>query len=77
MDAVYELLQETCARYLTMEVVAKRTNVGRPTLYKWWPSKAALLMAMFHERLAEKPGKPSSATMEAALLLKCSVGLRV
>ncbi len=70
MDAVYGLLQETSARHLTMEAVAKRANVGRPTLYKWWPSKAALLMAMFHERFAEKPGRPSSTTVEAALMAK-------
>ncbi len=70
MDAVYALLQETSARHLTMEAVANRANVGRPTLYKWWPSKAALLMAMFHERLAEKPQKSSSTTVEAALVSK-------
>lgn len=70
MDAVYELLQETSARSLTMETVAKRANIGKPTLYKWWPSKAVLLMAMFHERLAEKPGKPPATTIEAALIAK-------
>jgi len=32
MDAVYELLQETSARNLTMEAVAKRAKVGKPTL---------------------------------------------
>ncbi len=52
MDAVYALLQERPARDLTMEVVARRAGVGKATLYKWWPSKAALIMAMFHERIA-------------------------
>lgn len=52
MDAVYALLQEGSARDLTMEAVAKRAGVGKPTLYKWWPTKAALIMAMFHERIA-------------------------
>ena len=52
MDAVYALLQEGPARALTMEAVAKKAGVGKPTLYKWWPSKAALIMAMFHERIA-------------------------
>ena len=51
LDAVYELLQEGSVRDLTMEAVAKRAKVGRPTLYKWWPSKSALVFAMFHERL--------------------------
>ena len=70
MDAVYELLQEKSARDLTMEAVAKRAKVGKPTLYKWWPTKAALIMAMFHERLAGKPVSSSAPTVEAALLAK-------
>lgn len=67
MDAVHELLQEKPARDLTMEAVAKRANVGKPTLYKWWPTKAALIMAMFHERLADEFDSSAAATAEAAL----------
>jgi len=50
-----------------MEAVAKRANVGKPTLYKWWPSKAALIMAMFHERLAGQFDAPLATTAEKAL----------
>ena len=32
MDAVYALLQETSVRDLTIEAVAKRAGVGKPTL---------------------------------------------
>jgi AcrR family transcriptional regulator len=67
MDAVYELLQEKPARELTMEAVAKRANVGKPTLYKWWPSKAALIMAMFHERLDQPLEIPVTVTAEEAI----------
>ena len=67
MDAVYELLQEKPARELTMEAVAKRANVGKQTLYKWWPSKAALIMAVFHERLDKPLEIPVTATAEEAI----------
>lgn len=68
MDAVFALLQEGPAKDLTMEAVAKRAGVGKPTLYKWWPSKAALIMAMFHERIAVPVKAPASAaTAEEAL----------
>lgn len=67
IDAVYGLLQEKPARDLTMEAVAKRAGVGKPTLYKWWPSKAALIMAMFHERVAGKLDVRESATAEEAI----------
>ena len=54
MDAVRALLEEKSARDLTMEAVARRAGVGKPTLYKWWPSKSALILAMFHERIARR-----------------------
>jgi AcrR family transcriptional regulator len=65
MDAVYALLQERSVRELSMEAVAKRAGVGKPTLYKWWPTKAALVFAMFHERLARQPEARPAASVEA------------
>ena len=70
MDAVYELLQEKSARELTMEAIARRAKVGKPTLYKWWPSKDALIMAMFHERLAGHFEAPAASTAEEAIRTK-------
>jgi AcrR family transcriptional regulator len=65
MDAVYGLLKESSVRELTMEAIAKRAGVGKPTLYKWWPTKASLVFAMFHERLARNPDSQSFPTIEA------------
>ena len=70
MDAVYELLQQTSARDLTMEAVAKRAGVGKPTLYKWWVSKAALIFAMFRERLASQPETLAAETAEQVIRYK-------
>jgi AcrR family transcriptional regulator len=70
MSAVYDLLCETSARDLTMDGVAKRARVGKPTLYKWWPSKAALVMAMFNERLARSEDLPSAASGESIIRAK-------
>jgi AcrR family transcriptional regulator len=67
MDAVSGLLKERPARDLTMDAVAKRAGVGKPTLYKWWPSKAALIMAMFHERFNAILEVPQASTAEEAL----------
>src|SRR5216683_145698 len=70
MDAVYELLQKRPASKLTMDAVATRAKVGKPTLYKWWPSKAALIMAMFQERLAGKLEAPKGPTAEGVIRAK-------
>jgi AcrR family transcriptional regulator len=70
MDTVYQLLQEKPASELTMEEVALRSKVSKPTLYKWWPSKAALIMAMFHERLDRKAEPPRLSTAEETIRAK-------
>jgi AcrR family transcriptional regulator len=53
-----------------MEAVAKRARVGKPTLYKWWPSKAALVLAMFQERLASQLDTSEARTAEEALRIR-------
>ena len=53
-----------------MEAIAKGAKVGKPTLYRWWPSTSALVMAMFHEGLAKHFRPPSTATAEESLRLR-------
>src|SRR5437879_6150222 len=67
VDAVYTLLQEKSVRDLTIEEVAKRARVGKPTLYKWWPTKATLVLAMLCERMAPNLEKPTVLTAEESL----------
>jgi AcrR family transcriptional regulator len=70
MDAVYALLQKKSVGDLTMEEVAKRAHVGKPTLYKWWPTKAALVLAMLCERMAPNLEKPVGLNAEESLRLR-------
>src|SRR6201981_2973662 len=70
MDAVYSLLHQKSVRDLTMEEVAKQAKVGKPTLYKWWPTKATLVLAMLCERMAPNLEKPSDLTAEESLRLR-------
>ena len=70
MDAVYALLQKKSVRDLTMEEVAKRAKVGKPTLYKWWPTKATLVLAMLCERMAPNLAMPTILTAEESLRLR-------
>jgi len=70
MDAVYDLLQEKSVRDLTMEEVARRARVGKPTLYKWWPTKATLVLAMLCERMAPNLELPTGRTAAESLRLR-------
>jgi AcrR family transcriptional regulator len=63
LDAVYELLQERSVRDLTIEGIAKRAGVSKPTIHKWWPTKADLVLAMFQERLDSQAPPPATEPM--------------
>ena len=67
MDAVYSLLLEKSVRDLTIEEVAKRARVGKPTIYKWWSTKAALVLAMLCERMALNLEKPTGLSAKESL----------
>lgn len=67
LDAVQEILQEKSVRDLTIEEVARRAGVGKPTIYKWWPSKAALVLDLFEERMVGTLAVPHAATAEEAI----------
>jgi AcrR family transcriptional regulator len=77
LDAVYELLQKKSVRDLAIEEVAKRAGVGKPTIYRWWPSKAALVMDMFEERVAAQFRVPDAATAEATIRRSVMVLIRL
>src|SRR5213594_3486124 len=70
MDTVYALLQEKSVRDLTMEEVAKTAKVGKPALYKWWPSKATLVLAMLCDRMAPNLDTPTKLTAEESLCFR-------
>lgn len=58
LEATRELLVENGYAGLSMEGVAARTGVGKPTVYRRWPSKGALVAeAVQHGFLAATPGR--------------------
>lgn len=67
LDAVHELLQEKSVFDMTIEEVARRAGVGKPTIYKWWPTKAALVLDMFEERVVPELRVPDGKSAEEAI----------
>src|SRR5687767_231719 len=47
LTAAFELLQEVEYAKLGIESIAARAGVGKQTIYRWWPSKGAVLLDAF------------------------------
>jgi AcrR family transcriptional regulator len=55
LAATAELLAEVGYTALTIEGVAARARVGKATVYRWWPSKGALVIEAMSAELAVPP----------------------
>lgn len=47
LNATRRLLSQMSMAELSIEAIAKRAGVGKTTIYRWWPSKAAVAMEAF------------------------------
>lgn len=47
LDAAAEIIAEDGFAKLTMEAVARRARAGKATVYRWWPSRGHLLLALY------------------------------
>ena len=64
LRAARALLTEGGPAAVTMEGVAARAGVGKPTLYRWWPDRHALSMAALME--SEPRGTSRAARRSAS-----------
>jgi AcrR family transcriptional regulator len=60
LDATMEILIETGYRALTLQKIADRAGVGRQTLYRWWGSKADIVLEAFSRRTAQEIPPPDT-----------------
>lgn len=67
LKAAEEILLEGGLGSFTIEAVAKRAHAGKPTIYRWWPSRAALLLDVYHhQKNVERV--PDTGTIEGDIL---------
>lgn len=72
LDATVALLERDGYRRLTIEAIAALAGVGKQTIYRWWPNKAALVMEAFilaGERRVPEPDTGSVRTDLEAILI--------
>jgi len=71
LSATFDLLQEVPYARLSIEGIATRAGVGKQTIYRWWPSKAAVLFDAFlllsEGDAGEFPALPDTGDLRADL----------
>src|SRR5262245_5557205 len=77
VDAVVRLIREKSLDEVSIEEIARRARVGKPTIYKWWPNKSMLLLDTFKERIVPSFPVESTVTAEEALRRQAKELVRV
>jgi AcrR family transcriptional regulator len=68
LSAAYHLLRRSSLSHVSTQQIAGEAGVSTATLYRWWPTKEAVLLDAFFEAIAEKvPYKRSAASPLARL----------
>ncbi|WP_067177689.1 TetR/AcrR family transcriptional regulator [Microtetraspora niveoalba] len=62
LRAALQLAQEEGLSKVSIDGIAARAGVGRRTIYRWWPSKSAVVLDAYVQRLRDTPlMRPRSA----------------
>jgi len=66
LDAAEAVLTEAGYSGFSIEAVARRARAGKPTIYRWWPSKAALLLDVYQRQ--KRVDVPDTSNLEDDLV---------
>ncbi|MBI2685608.1 MAG: TetR/AcrR family transcriptional regulator [Acidobacteria bacterium] len=67
LKAANELLETTCYKDLSMEAIAEKAGVGKPTIYRRWKTKAALVAEAFACHISRRLPEVDTGSFETDL----------
>jgi AcrR family transcriptional regulator len=67
LSAATELLKENGYLGVSIEAIAASAGVGKQTIYRWWPSKADVVMEAVAFQLARDIPVPDTGSVESDL----------
>jgi AcrR family transcriptional regulator len=67
LRAAYELCSERSYERTSIEAIAARAGVGKQTIYRWWPSKGAVIMEALNEVVGAASDFPETDDLIADL----------
>ncbi len=69
LDAAEALLTEKGPAGLTFEAVARRAGAGKPTIYRWWPTRTALMLEVYDRRKVDALSRPDTGSLAEDLTI--------
>jgi len=70
LDSAYALMASAGLAATSIDAVARRCGVSKMTIYKWWPSREALLIDAFLRHAATKLPLPEPGQADAAAVIR-------
>lgn len=70
LSAAAEILDESGYGGFTIEAVARRAGASKPTIYRWWKGKAALIMEVYESERETALSVPDRGSLEKELTLR-------
>ena len=67
LDSVLELMQKEGYNAITIEGVARHAGVGKQTIYRWWGSRAELILEAFANHAADMVPTPDRGSLREDL----------
>lgn len=67
LDAALQLCAELGYRRLTIEAIAARAGVSKKTIYRWWPSKGAVVLDAVDDAASAVAEHPDTGDLAADL----------
>ncbi|MFJ2580109.1 TetR/AcrR family transcriptional regulator [Kitasatospora aureofaciens] len=67
LDAALQLLAASDGTPVTIDAIARTAGVGKQTVYRWWPSKGAVLLDALTDRADQDVTGPDTGTLRTDL----------
>jgi AcrR family transcriptional regulator len=67
LQAAAELLEEKGYAAVTIEAIAARAGAGKQTIYRWWPSKAAVILEAYAVQASRITPIPDTGSVRSDL----------
>ena len=67
IKATSALLSDTGGARLTIEAIARQAGVGKPTIYRWWPSMADIVLEVLLRQADTEITVPTFESLDGAL----------